>query len=128
RVTTRLILSPLPRAVLLPLLPLGSRADPLQIGQERRDRGVDPLHRGIAVLSQVFEELDPVSETRKEPGRILMKCPGLCDHVLDVATQPGIGLIEMAADRKSTRLNSSHVSISYAVFCLKKKNRILRYR
>src|SRR5699024_12715788 len=30
-------------------------------------------------------------------------------------------------DRKSTRLNSSHVSISYAVFCLKKKNKE-RYR
>src|SRR5207249_12267396 len=28
---------------------------------------------------------------------------------------------EYLADRKSTRLNSSHVSISYAVFCLKKK-------
>src|SRR5690349_22553991 len=28
-------------------------------------------------------------------------------------------------DRKSTRLNSSHVEISYAVFCLKKKNYIL---
>src|SRR5699024_12576899 len=28
----------------------------------------------------------------------------------------------MPGDRKSTRLNSSHVSISYAVFCLKKKN------
>src|SRR5690349_22587408 len=28
------------------------------------------------------------------------------------------------ADRKSTRLNSSHVEISYAVFCLKKKNTI----
>src|SRR5699024_11891254 len=27
-------------------------------------------------------------------------------------------------DRKSTRLNSSHVSISYAVFCLKKKNEV----
>src|SRR5438874_10616603 len=27
-----------------------------------------------------------------------------------------------SADRKSTRLNSSHVEISYAVFCLKKKN------
>src|SRR5437868_11303250 len=27
------------------------------------------------------------------------------------------------ADRKSTRLNSSHVSISYAVFCLKKKTK-----
>src|SRR5438874_9395787 len=28
-----------------------------------------------------------------------------------------------AADRKSTRLNSSHVEISYAVFCLKKKKK-----
>src|SRR5438874_9805726 len=28
---------------------------------------------------------------------------------------------ELEADRKSTRLNSSHVEISYAVFCLKKK-------
>src|SRR5690242_21552884 len=28
-----------------------------------------------------------------------------------------------AQDRKSTRLNSSHMSISYAVFCLKKKNK-----
>src|SRR3712207_8908682 len=35
------------------------------------------------------------------------------------------GLVEEAAgwlDRKSTRLNSSHANISYAVFCLKKKN------
>src|SRR5699024_12583463 len=34
-----------------------------------------------------------------------------------VLTHPG----QHTADRKSTRLNSSHVSISYAVFCLKKK-------
>src|SRR5690606_41581605 len=31
-------------------------------------------------------------------------------------------------DRKSTRLNSSHVKISYAVFCLKKKKNTLRLR
>src|SRR5690606_39828355 len=31
-------------------------------------------------------------------------------------------VIAIALDRKSTRLNSSHVKISYAVFCLKKKN------
>src|SRR5256885_4259630 len=31
---------------------------------------------------------------------------------------------EQCADRKSTRLNSSHLVISYAVFCLKKKKRI----
>src|SRR5689334_23996198 len=33
-------------------------------------------------------------------------------------------LVEHAPDRKSTRLNSSHSSISYAVFCLKKKKKI----
>src|SRR5207249_6810811 len=38
-------------------------------------------------------------------------------HMADAA-QHGI---RAARDRKSTRLNSSHVSISYAVFCLKKK-------
>src|SRR5438309_6596015 len=31
--------------------------------------------------------------------------------------------VGVGRDRKSTRLNSSHSSISYAVFCLKKKNR-----
>src|SRR5690554_7772792 len=31
----------------------------------------------------------------------------------------------LLSDRKSTRLNSSHVRISYAVFCLKKKKRLL---
>src|SRR5256885_9968845 len=30
-------------------------------------------------------------------------------------------------DRKSTRLNSSHLVISYAVFCLKKKKKIIKY-
>src|SRR5437868_11454527 len=33
----------------------------------------------------------------------------------------GQGIAPSPEDRKSTRLNSSHVSISYAVFCLKKK-------
>src|SRR5699024_12452300 len=32
-----------------------------------------------------------------------------------------LGVLAIVGDRKSTRLNSSHVSISYAVFCLKKK-------
>src|SRR3712207_7135940 len=34
--------------------------------------------------------------------------------------------LEGPADRKSTRLNSSHANISYAVFCLKKKKATLR--
>src|SRR5207249_7248131 len=35
-----------------------------------------------------------------------------------------MGVLQFPSDRKSTRLNSSHVSISYAVFCLKKKKNI----
>src|SRR5436309_6315652 len=35
---------------------------------------------------------------------------------------------EIDRDRKSTRLNSSHVKISYAVFCLKKKKKKKRVR
>src|SRR5256885_13150582 len=34
------------------------------------------------------------------------------------------GALVVGIDRKSTRLNSSHLVISYAVFCLKKKNRL----
>src|SRR3712207_7747471 len=35
--------------------------------------------------------------------------------------------LDEGADRKSTRLNSSHANISYAVFCLKKKKHIQKY-
>src|SRR5699024_11980056 len=39
-----------------------------------------------------------------------------------LAAQPELAVVlDRDQDRKSTRLNSSHVSISYAVFCLKKK-------
>src|SRR5256884_2157907 len=37
----------------------------------------------------------------------------------------GIGNAEAEGDRKSTRLNSSHGYISYAVFCLKKKKKLI---
>src|SRR2546427_7119458 len=41
---------------------------------------------------------------------------------LERARQASVGVIDLErADRKSTRLNSSHSQISYAVFCLKKK-------
>src|SRR5437868_14592042 len=40
-----------------------------------------------------------------------------------VKVEGGEKRIELVQDRKSTRLNSSHVSISYAVFCLKKKKK-----
>src|SRR5256885_10201733 len=45
---------------------------------------------------------------------------GLVVMVVDPQT---VGDVARTADRKSTRLNSSHLVISYAVFCLKKKTR-----
>src|SRR3712207_7169648 len=52
----------------------------------------------------------------------------LLDFLEDATTEGGPGFVAPAdrlavfEDRKSTRLNSSHANISYAVFCLKKKN------
>src|SRR5699024_11350491 len=46
------------------------------------------------------------------------------DHGNKIAQSP-VAESSLVGDRKSTRLNSSHVSISYAVFCLKKKNKII---
>src|SRR5699024_11750524 len=40
---------------------------------------------------------------------------------IGVAVEGSVVSSTVSGDRKSTRLNSSHVSISYAVFCLKKK-------
>src|SRR5262245_62766097 len=48
--------------------------------------------------------------------------PG-CTRMFDSAHGPGGGgILQPLVDRKSTRLNSSHLGISYAVFCLKKKS------
>src|SRR5690606_41974954 len=44
-------------------------------------------------------------------------------HALDEVLYVPLGQYFMPQDRKSTRLNSSHVKISYAVFCLKKKKK-----
>src|SRR2546427_2873537 len=52
-----------------------------------------------------------VSGRAHQDGAVHLSSAG--DHVLDV--------VGVAGDRKSTRLNSSHSQISYAVFCLKKK-------
>src|SRR5436305_11727138 len=52
-----------------------------------------------------------------------------CDRELDIALHSRVAPLarrrprDHDPDRKSTRLNSSHVRISYAVFCLKKKKK-----
>src|SRR5438067_655811 len=65
----------------------------------------------VCCLSSSNARQEGFSATRcASPYLILRNCGIAC-----------IGLGPREVDRKSTRLNSSHVSISYAVFCLKKK-------
>src|SRR2546430_3993552 len=49
--------------------------------------------------------------------------PDVHDSTREANLRKGIRLTAQLPDRKSTRLNSSHSQISYAVFCLKKKKK-----
>src|SRR3712207_8232384 len=65
-----------------------------------------------------------VGECQPEPASAVQ-----LRRLLPVLVQPGdlrLQLLEPRRDRKSTRLNSSHANISYAVFCLKKKKQLLQ--
>src|SRR5256712_10149820 len=58
--------------------------------------------------------------------RALERCRAAGDRLVDDVPRRGAGDRRIAVlhpDRKSTRLNSSHDQISYAVFCLKKKKK-----
>src|SRR3712207_8278388 len=59
-----------------------------------------------------------VGEFRKDQGIDLSKDRQALQRLREAAEK---AKIELSSDRKSTRLNSSHANISYAVFCLKKK-------
>src|SRR5690606_42158049 len=84
----------------------------------RRSSDLREAIGGIAMPDKI-QIVDGLPKTRsgKIMRRILRKiAEGEPENVGDVTT-----LADPAVDRKSTRLNSSHVKISYAVFCLKKK-------
>src|SRR5690606_40122031 len=63
------------------------------------------------------------SSSERGEARLLMSSFGERGRASGVRpTRPSVASAASGKDRKSTRLNSSHVKISYAVFCLKKKN------
>src|SRR5438132_2832686 len=62
----------------------------------------------------------PDERPRRPARRARSRIPGPRTSLSRLRAGPRLGEAELA-DRKSTRLNSSHTVISYAVFCLKKK-------
>src|SRR5207253_9033868 len=65
------------------------------------------------------EEIDFLQTIANQVAGIIEK--GRLQRESDRKLREVSALFEVSKDRKSTRLNSSHVAISYAVFCLKKK-------
>src|SRR5699024_12323559 len=96
---------PPPTSTLFPYTTLFRSLRMLQGGNHRK-------HPLLLRKTQMRLEADQIVH---RPGGVI---PAQLHHGIRLLA--GLGIFQ--TDRKSTRLNSSHVSISYAVFCLKKKN------
>src|SRR3712207_8795606 len=78
---------------------------------------VDPADRELDLVAEQPVCLHPLPTRARH-----LHQHHVADLQLPVGEQLAVGL--QPVDRKSTRLNSSHANISYAVFCLKKKTHI----
>src|SRR3712207_7025002 len=95
-----------PRSTLFPYTTLFRSVDDLEPNDEAGSRSAALFGRSNTIYATIDYWDDPADVYRvylKKGQRLFVKLEGL------------------SADRKSTRLNSSHANISYAVFCLKKK-------
>src|SRR3712207_8779957 len=85
-----------------------------------RSRRYTTYERVEEVLPMVVKK-----DGRREPfdhGKVLAGLKKACEK-RPISTVTIEAVADRIEDRKSTRLNSSHANISYAVFCLKKKKR-----
>src|SRR5699024_11665890 len=108
---TGLKVVPTDLAVTTPHVPVDVLASLVQGGVPHRPTDIAEL---LALAGLLLGQSRPVATTRQHetpPSSAVLL-------VLHIALD---GRRRRTPDRKSTRLNSSHVSISYAVFCLKKK-------
>src|SRR3712207_4121844 len=80
---------------------------------------IGPSGSGKSTLLRCVNRLEEPTS-----GTVLVEGVDITDPEVDLdAVRSRIGMVFQSLDRKSTRLNSSHANISYAVFCLKKNNR-----
>src|SRR5690606_39837379 len=81
----------------------------------RFDLDAPMVDRVIKFHEEAHEFLTEALKTTGENGALVVEGWDVIVTIIGILQKSGI------RDRKSTRLNSSHVKISYAVFCLKKK-------
>src|SRR5436305_12070152 len=87
-----------------------------------------PPRSTLFPYTTLFRSIRGVVEAYEMPGVVVVHEYGVRTRRVgveqpEVFAEPAQRLVDgPVRDRKSTRLNSSHVRISYAVFCLKKKN------
>src|SRR2546422_7905940 len=100
--------------------------------QERGDQGPDGSSRERAAASNEARQMGAKHRGEGEDGDLWDGYPGAAvdgnerslERCSEVDSSAWISVPQIAVlDRKSTRLNSSHGYISYAVFCLKKKKK-----
>src|SRR5204862_7723679 len=78
------------------------------------------LHDALPISQKLHVSIIPVTNTFRV---LVLALPPLAASVAWKLARDLQRAAERVGDRKSTRLNSSHVEISYAVFCLKKKKK-----
>src|SRR5256885_6661535 len=81
------------------------------------------LHDALPICLQLRLALEVQAEAHVAPRVQPGQQAGLLEHEARARVRRG----QRLADRKSTRLNSSHLVISYAVFCLKKKKQTKKH-
>src|SRR5438477_12001664 len=95
-----------------------------------RTQGIIDYYQTLPDVSRILNSSNPQSAAQQWIGTTFYSHPRIDGMFLTgrdgrlIASIPyNPEMIGKDLDRKSTRLNSSHMSISYAVFCLKKKNK-----
>src|SRR5947209_13455621 len=85
-----------------------------------------PLRSTLFPYTTLFRSATGYLLTVQRPDGAWEESPAVLRFDPPALIRPGVPLARIyctALDRKSTRLNSSHANISYAVFCLKKKKK-----
>src|SRR5438045_7655342 len=98
-----------------PAISTPSLHDALPIFRGEHRPKVDAIERALDDIRANLDTPENLNDTSKQVRQVIVAygAPVTCRTCLDVSLR--------FSDRKSTRLNSSHLGISYAVFCLNKK-------